>query len=415
LEWVPTLLDKVEEAISLLLQTLMEGQIQILGRSYTLLVQYAQETGYEQSDMLVEQWEEVFEPIKRHVEENFIMIKQGKAARMPMNQLAASKSILPLPSKFKRGGPPPPPSQPPSSHTGKPSGRASSASGDTATERGTVVPSGRPGLIGRASTSNLSSRYARDESPPPPLPGNKPPPPSESIRPQKSFSNLSVYEGSTKPQASRVVSAGHLAVGSGQGQDGKPDWTRLRPTSSSSRYSAKSESHATESSMTSFEDARSQLGGSKPPPYRSVSSSQASNAMQSSLTAELNSRKNLRPTSGHSAHSVHSAISSVSTMSAIAAKKKPPPPPPKSKPKHLDDSVYVTALYTFQGQAAGDLSFKEGDRIKVTRTTDSVDGGFLLQPCSRGHVHVANMHTDWWEGELDGRKGEFPANYTMQK
>ncbi|RPB24338.1 hypothetical protein L211DRAFT_193221 [Terfezia boudieri ATCC MYA-4762] len=256
LEWVPALLDKVEEAISLLLQTLMEGQVQILGRSYTLLVQYAQETGYEQSNMLVEQWEEAFEPIKRQVEENFVMIKQGKAVRMPMNQPAASKSILPLPSNFKKGGPPPPPSQPPSSHTGKPSGRASSTSGDTATERGTVAP--------RASTSDFSFRSARDESPPPPLPGNKPPPPSESIRPQKSFSNLSVYEGSTKPQ-----------------------------------------------------------------------------------------------------------------------------------PKHLDDSVYVTALYTFQGQAAGDLSFKEGDKIKVTRKTDSVD--------------------DWWEGELDGRKGEFPANYTMQQ
>lgn len=388
LEWVPALLDKVEEAISLLLQTLMEGQVQILGRSYTLLVQYAQETGYEQSNMLVEQWEEAFEPIKRQVEENFVMIKQGKAVRMPMNQPAASKSILPLPSNFKKGGPPPPPSQPPSSHTGKPSGRASSTSGDTATERGTVAP--------RASTSDFSFRSARDESPPPPLPGNKPPPPSESIRPQKSFSNLSVYEGSTKPQASRVVSAGHLAVGSGQ--DGKPDWTRLRPTSSSSRYSAKSESHATESSMTSFEDARSQLGTSKPPPYRSVSSNQVNNAMQSSLTAELNSRQNLRPTSGHSlhsVHSVHSVVSSAGTMSAIAAKKKPPPPPLKPKPKHLDDSVYVTALYTFQGQAAGDLSFKEGDKIKVTRKTDSVD--------------------DWWEGELDGRKGEFPANYTMQQ
>lgn len=365
MEWVPALLDKIEEAISLLLQTLMEGQVQILGRSYTLLVQYAQETGYEQSDMLVEQWEEAFEPIKRQVEENIIMIKSGKAARMPMSQLVAPKSILPLPGKFKRGAPPPPPSQPPSSHTGKPSGRASSASGDTVTERGTVGPSGRPGLGSRASTSNLSSRYARDESPPPPLPGNKPPPPPESVRPQKSFSNLSVYEGSTRPQASRVVSTGHLAVEPGQG--GKPDWTRLRPTSSSSRHSAKSESHATESSMTSFEDARSQIGSSKPPPYH------VSNAIQSSVTAELNSRQNLRPMSGHSAHSV---ISSASTMSAIAAKKKPPPPPLKPKPKQLDNSVYVTALYTFQGQAAGDLSFKEGDKIKVTKKTNSVNGEF---------------------------------------
>ena len=79
MEWVTVLLDKIEEAISLLLQTLMEGQVQILGRSYTLLVQYAQDTGYEQSDMLVEQWEEVFEPIKRQVEESIIIIKDRKS------------------------------------------------------------------------------------------------------------------------------------------------------------------------------------------------------------------------------------------------------------------------------------------------------------------------------------------------
>jgi amphiphysin len=51
----------------------------------------------------------------------------------------------------------------------------------------------------------------------------------------------------------------------------------------------------------------------------------------------------------------------------------------------------VTALYDFQGQSAGDLSFKEGDRIKVVKAGDSKD--------------------DWWMGELRGRKGEFPGNY----
>ena len=74
---------------------------------------------------------------------------------------------------------------------------------------------------------------------------------------------------------------------------------------------------------------------------------------------------------------------------AAAAKNRPPPPPPR--PKSGNVLHYVTALYDFEGQSAGDLAFKEGDRILVLEKTDSTD--------------------DWWEGELRGVKGSFPANY----
>jgi hypothetical protein len=53
--------------------------------------------------------------------------------------------------------------------------------------------------------------------------------------------------------------------------------------------------------------------------------------------------------------------------------------------------MYVTALYDFGGQGDGDLVFHEGDRIRVIKKTDSTD--------------------EWWEGELRGVKGSFPANY----
>ncbi|KEQ72345.1 hypothetical protein M436DRAFT_48412 [Aureobasidium namibiae CBS 147.97] len=75
---------------------------------------------------------------------------------------------------------------------------------------------------------------------------------------------------------------------------------------------------------------------------------------------------------------------------SVTGKKKPPPPPPK---KRIPSSQgeFVTAMYEFAGQGSGDLAFREGDRIKVVKKTGSTD--------------------DWWEGELNGVVGSFPANY----
>ena len=76
-------------------------------------------------------------------------------------------------------------------------------------------------------------------------------------------------------------------------------------------------------------------------------------------------------------------------VAAAAAKKKPPPPP--SRTGSASNVLFVTALYDFGGQSEGDLSFKEGDRIRVVKKTESTD--------------------DWWDGELRGVTGSFPANY----
>lgn len=81
--------------------------------------------------------------------------------------------------------------------------------------------------------------------------------------------------------------------------------------------------------------------------------------------------------------------SSVAFAAAAMAKKKPPAPP---KPKIAKPTVeYVTALYDFGGQGEGDLAFYEGERILVVHKTDRTD--------------------DWWEGEIRGVRGSFPANY----
>lgn len=62
----------------------------------------------------------------------------------------------------------------------------------------------------------------------------------------------------------------------------------------------------------------------------------------------------------------------------------PPPPAERSFPK-------VRALYDFNGQQQGDLSFKKDDIIVVQKKTDS--------------------HNDWWYGVAHGVEGVFPANY----
>ena len=56
----------------------------------------------------------------------------------------------------------------------------------------------------------------------------------------------------------------------------------------------------------------------------------------------------------------------------------------------MDSRPKCQALYDFAGEQAGDLAIKKGDIIYV----DKQEG-------------------DWWEGELNGKKGPFPATYVQ--
>ncbi|OJD18198.1 hypothetical protein AJ78_01756 [Emergomyces pasteurianus Ep9510] len=100
------------------------------------------------------------------------------------------------------------------------------------------------------------------------------------------------------------------------------------------------------------------------------------------------SRERQPSSSGHSSAGAGATLGMTHNIAAAAAKKKPPPPPPRTASSH---AIFVTALYDFPGQGAGDLAFREGDRIRVLKKTDSTD--------------------DWWEGEIRGVRGSFPANY----
>lgn len=63
-------------------------------------------------------------------------------------------------------------------------------------------------------------------------------------------------------------------------------------------------------------------------------------------------------------------------------------PAPRAATLGLNQAI---ALYTFEGDQAGDLSFKKGDIITITKRTESKN--------------------DWWTGTVGGRIGIFPSNY----
>ena len=79
-------------------------------------------------------------------------------------------------------------------------------------------------------------------------------------------------------------------------------------------------------------------------------------------------------------------------LSAIAAGK-PKPPPPKPKPSRLSGvpgAETVTALYDYEAQAEGDLSFTANEVIEIVTRTQN--------------------ENEWWVGRVNGRQGQFPGN-----
>ena len=89
-----------------------------------------------------------------------------------------------------------------------------------------------------------------------------------------------------------------------------------------------------------------------------------------------------------------SSLGSPFLKAAAAKAKGAAPPPPKPKPSRLaGHSVHptATALYDYEAQAEGDLSFSAGDIIEVT---------------VRGATE-----NEWWQGTLKGKSGQFPGRY----
>lgn len=97
------------------------------------------------------------------------------------------------------------------------------------------------------------------------------------------------------------------------------------------------------------------------------------------------------PPPPYSAATVGSSASSASSMAA-AAKTKPAPPPPKPKPAQFRAPVETaTALYDYEAQAHGDLSFSAGEVIEIVQRTDNAN--------------------EWWMGKVEKREGQFPGGF----
>ncbi|OUM69077.1 hypothetical protein PIROE2DRAFT_38570 [Piromyces sp. E2] len=70
----------------------------------------------------------------------------------------------------------------------------------------------------------------------------------------------------------------------------------------------------------------------------------------------------------------------------ISTSARPPPAIPQRPTVQ-----YVTALYDFTAQNAGDISFKRGDKIEIVKKTNNAN--------------------EWWTGKINGQVGQFPGNY----
>lgn len=114
-----------------------------------------------------------------------------------------------------------------------------------------------------------------------------------------------------------------------------------------------------------------------PPPY---SSALASPTVATSLNAGSTDIKR--------------SASTGSSWNAAAKAKGAAPPPPKPKPARFGAAPAVetcTALYDYEAQAEGDLSFTTGDTIEILTRTQN--------------------ENEWWTGKVGGRQGQFPGEF----
>ncbi|KAF9161061.1 hypothetical protein BGX20_002257 [Mortierella sp. AD010] len=146
--------------------------------------------------------------------------------------------------------------------------------------------------------------------------------------------------------------------------------------------------------------ANQETPGMPPPPsYNTVQRGGGSEGSQPAPVPAANSGFRMPQNIDiHVTPSISGTIAATATAAATShvinsinngmVKKGPPPPPKKIGVK------MVVALYDYDAQQEGDLSFRRDDRIELIERTPDVNG--------------------WWSGRLNGRQGLFPGNYVQE-
>jgi len=211
----------------------------------------------------------------------------------------------------------------------------------------------RPSVRSQRSSTSIHGKFSRNESSPPPMPRVHPP------------------IGGIKGRSASFQDAE-------RDESPPPPLPGPRPVEASSRPSPSR-------SYTNGSTIATPLAGLKPGMLRSTGSIPTQSSLRATPRGQQQQQQNDDAPPPYVA-------SRSDLITVVAGKKKPPPPPPKKKFSSKPKEDWVRAIFPYQGQPGeGDLSFNEGDRILVIKRTDSMD--------------------DWWEGEVGGRRGQFPANY----
>ena len=322
-------------------------QHSLVGELYRVLYEYCQShkfPGDPSMEETVATWEKEYLPLRDEVESTLQVLVKGKAIHQPMALPEPGGSTMSIRSKLGAGRT--------SSQNSVPRVGSSPQPHPLAIEDSPPVHPARPGAASTPPASRPRVSSAMSIPSHGPLVEDEEPPP---VKPPRSGQSSSMTPFGSRVRTHSSVSNGSASVGAFG-----------RSIGSVSSPSAIASTPRRDSSQST--------------PYLTpVGSSQSLMTPQSSQA--------VGDYFGQSRDRRESASSLAST---IAGKKKPPAPPVKKKPPTLS-AQFATALYDFAGQSEGDLSFREGDQIRIVKKSDSTD--------------------DWWLGELRGGQGSFPANY----
>lgn len=348
----------VIEAVQALLPYIVEHQIRIqttlVGQLYTSLDAYCKSQNLPSpapSDAeIISVWDQQFTAFRKELEGGISVVAQGKAVHLAMNLpdkdtstvtgLGIRNKSYGLYDKGRAAMPggkkPPPPAPPTGPGASRANGNQLAITGPPADEE--EAPPPKPPRPGQANMASSSPQYGASPIPSPARsPGLGVP---FNSKPRMASNNYPSYD--QKPSLMPTYPS-----------HAPPSYEDSLPPTPGSTY------HTPKNGLSRVTSSNDYFNNTGMPPLDRTKSSQ----------------------------SVASSVASIA-----AGKKKPPPPVPAKRMPSMQ-GTYVTALYDFDGQTPEDLPFREGDRIKVLRKTESTD--------------------DWWDGEVNGRKGSFPANYVQ--